>query len=122
SDSVANVLQHGLGGGSRMPAARTILVIDDDRDVARLVEVLLRDEGYDVSLLHEVTPELVVRSVGMLEPDCVLLDGQSPVGYGTSWDLAALLSSRPRPVPVVMFTAHGPDVREARDGESARSQ
>src|SRR5690606_25921767 len=72
--------------------------------------------------LHDVTPELVIRSVGMLEPDCVLLDGQSPEGYGTSWDLAASLAARSRPVPVVMFTAHGPDVREARDGASPRSE
>jgi DNA-binding response OmpR family regulator len=32
---------------------RRILVIEDDKDIARLVELHLRDEGYEVSLAHD---------------------------------------------------------------------
>jgi CheY-like chemotaxis protein len=104
-----------------MAGAPTILVIDDDRDVARLVEAVLTDEGYNVAQLHMIEPDLVVRAVGQLEPDCVLLDGQSPQGFGDSWALAESLAVRSRPVPVVMFTAHGADQEEAREAQSARS-
>ena len=99
----------------------SVLVIDDDLDIARLVEAVLNDEGYRVAQLHDVTPEVVIRTVGMLEPDCVLLDGQSPLGYGSSWELAVALASRGRPVPVVMFTAHSGELQEARQDESERS-
>jgi DNA-binding response OmpR family regulator len=80
--------------------ARTVLVIDDDLDIARLVEAVLSDEGYRVAHLHDVTPDVAIRTVGMLEPDCVLLDGESARGYGSSWELAAALTARDRPVPV----------------------
>jgi DNA-binding NtrC family response regulator len=102
--------------------SRSILVIDDDLDIARLVEAVLTDEGYRVAHLHDVTPEVVVRTVGMLEPDCVLLDGESALGYGSSWELAAALAVRDRPVPVVMFTAHSGDLQEATADTSDRSR
>lgn len=103
-------------------AARTVLVIDDDHDIARLVEALLTDECYDVAILHDLTPDAVARAVGREEPDCILLDGESPKGFGSSWELSESLAVRGRPVPVVMFTAHGADEQEARDGASARSR
>jgi CheY-like chemotaxis protein len=83
---------------------------------------VLTDEGYRVSHLHDVTPDRVIAMVGMLEPDCVLLDGQSPLGFGSSWELAAALAVRGRPVPVVMFTAHSGARQEAKQDESERSR
>ena len=63
-----------------------------------------------------------MRTIGRLEPDAVLLDGFAPAGYGDSWDLAAGIRNRTRPVPVVMFTAHARDVAEAEEATSDRSE
>jgi CheY-like chemotaxis protein len=104
-------------------SGRSVLIIDNDRDIAEVARAVLTDEGYQVAVLADLAPEAIAAAIGRLEPDVVLLDGQSQfIGYGSSWDEAAHLAKRRRRVPVVMFSAHGPDVREAREGASARSQ
>jgi len=101
---------------------RRVLVVEDDAAIADVLVTLLRDEGYRVSVLRVSGTDAVRTAVGRLEPDCVLLDGESPHGYGASWGEAAWLRGRSRLVPVVMLTGHGSDVQEARAAHSARSQ
>ena len=99
----------------------SVLCVDDDRDVAEVVQAILEDEGYAVSCLYELADDALLRAVGRLEPDVVLLDSASATDYGESWDLAGVITHRRRPVPVVMFTAHSADVAEASAG-SPRAQ
>jgi CheY-like chemotaxis protein len=100
-----------------------VLVVDDDRDIGRLVEAVLSDAGYGVAVLDQLDAETVLAAVGWLEPDCVLLDSSGAAAdYGASWALAERLAARERPVPVVMFTAHAAALREATANESGRSQ
>lgn len=103
---------------SRLPR---VLCVDDDRDIAELVEAILVDEGYDVSCLYDVTDESLRRIVAQLEPDCVLLDGVPGSEYG-SWESAAWMDHRGRAIPVVMFTAHRMAVAEAEEGMSERAR
>jgi CheY-like chemotaxis protein len=103
--------------------ARSVLVVDDDRDIGILLEAVLTDAGYAVSVSTAVDAESVTAAVGRLEPDCVLLDSSGATNdYGDSWTLAERLAVRGRAVPVVMFTAHANSLDEARRHESARSQ
>jgi DNA-binding response OmpR family regulator len=99
-----------------------VLVIDSDQDIADIIYAVLSDAGYLVSVLASVDPDVIRTAVGQLEPDCVLLDGASPAGYGTSWIEAAWLRRRDRQVPVIMFTVDLPAGQEAREATSARSQ
>lgn len=107
-----------------MPPSRgpSVLCVDDDRDIAEIVEAVLSDEGYAVSCLYTVDDDELARMVGQLEPDCVLLDSSSRAGYADSWREAAALHARGRHVPVVMFTAHHLDAAEAREGTSQRAE
>lgn len=98
-----------------------VLCVDDDRDVAEVVQAILADSGYAISCLYDVSDESLRRAVGQLEPDCVLLDGVPGTEYG-SWDSAAWLDRRARHIPVVMFTAHHLDVKEAEEGSSKRAR
>ena len=98
-----------------------ILCIDDDRDVAEVVQAILVDAGYAVSCLYDVNNDSVQRAVGRLEPDVVLLDGVPGKEYG-SWETAAWIERRDRFLPVVMFTAHHLDVLEATEGLSKRAR
>ena len=101
----------------------SVLIIDNDRDIAELARAVLTDSGYQVAVLADISPEAIAAAVGRLEPDVVLLDGQGPAaGYASSWHEAAVLAARRRRVPVVMFTAHGGDLREAQDAASERSR
>jgi DNA-binding response OmpR family regulator len=98
-----------------------VLCVDDDRDIAEIVQAVLTDEGYSVSCLYDLADDGLRRAVGRIEPDVVLLDGIDSTGYGKGWDIAAELTARSRAVPVVMFTAHHAAVAEARKGTSQRA-
>ena len=98
-----------------------MLCVDDDRDVAEVVQAILADSGYAISCLYDVSDDALRRAVGRLEPDCILLDGVPGAQYG-SWDSAARLDQRSRHIPVVMFTAHHLDVKEAKEGTSDRAK
>jgi CheY-like chemotaxis protein len=105
-------------------ATAKVLIVDNDRDISELARALLTDEGYEVACLYEHGQNDVPAAVGRLEPDCVILDGESGWGgdYGSSWGEAADLRARGRMVPVIMFTAHAGASAEAEAGESERAQ
>ena len=99
-----------------------VLCVDDDRDIAEIVQAVLTDEGYKVSCLYDLADNALPRVVGQLEPDVILLDSGEHADFGGGWRIAADLHSRGRPVPVVMFTAHHTDAAEARQGASDRAR
>jgi DNA-binding response OmpR family regulator len=101
--------------------AGTVLLVDDDRDIAEIVMAVLDDEGFRVSILEDASPDAVRVAANRLEPDCVLLDGEGLGRYGRSWLDAAWLTERARRVPVVMFTAGKEDADEAEARISARA-
>lgn len=90
---------------------KTVLVVDNDRDIAEIVESILTDEGFKVSCLYRDSQVELHAAVESLDPDCVLLDGGGAEGYGRSWETALWLTSRR--VPVVMLTADTPAREEA---------
>jgi len=101
---------------------RRVLVVDDDDDIANLVQEALSEDGYDVAVLRDSRIEAIEETVGRVRPDCILLDGGIGGGYGESWESAAALTGRIPPVPVIMFTAHASAVAEATENASGRSQ
>jgi DNA-binding response OmpR family regulator len=81
--------------------ARQILVIEDDRDIARLVELHLRDMGCEVRLAHDGRTGL---EHAMAKPyDLVILDLMLPGIDGL--DLCRRLRSGPEYIPILMLTA-----------------
>ena len=83
--------------------AETVLVVDDDPDVARFVEVNLRSAGYDVSVASN-GEEALERAVE-LRPDLVLLDVMMPKLDG--FEVAQRLRRDPRTSSssIIMLTA-----------------
>ena len=99
-----------------------VLLVDNDEDVADIVVAILSDEGYSVEVVSDTSHESIAAAVGKQEPDCLLLDGEDGLQYGSSWAEAAYLADRERPIPTVMFTAHALDAREAHKEGSERAQ
>ena len=94
------------------PAGRRILVVDDDGDVRTLVDMVLREAGYDVTTVQNGEEALAVAT--RRRPDLILLDKLMPVMDGTAFARAYRAAS-PDPAPIVAFCA-------ARDAEEwARS-
>jgi two-component system, OmpR family, phosphate regulon response regulator PhoB len=83
----------------------TILIVDDEADLASLVEFNLKQAGLDtaVALTGEQALQLAARS----KPDLVLLDLMLPDISGR--DVCRRLRANPqtRDVPIVMLTARG---------------
>ena len=81
----------------------TVLVVDDDADIARFIEVNLRLEGFEVLVAHDGEEALDVIAQRM--PDLALLDVMMPKLNGV--ELCRRLRSEPltASLPVIMLTA-----------------
>ena len=81
----------------------SILVVDDDPDIARFVEVNLRSAGYDVSVASDGVEAL--EKAGTLRPDLVLLDVMMPLIDG--FEVAQRLRRNPQTAStsIIMLTA-----------------
>jgi DNA-binding NtrC family response regulator len=100
----------------------SVLIVDDDEQISGVVTEALTEEGFTVSALADAHTAAIWDEVARLEPDVVLLDGGDGAGYGQSWNNAAWLHERRRPIGVIMFTAHARELAEGQLGESERSQ
>jgi diguanylate cyclase (GGDEF)-like protein len=81
----------------------TVLVVDDDPDIARFVEVNLRSAGYDVAVAADGMEAL--EKAGELRPDLVLLDVMMPRIDG--FEVAQRLRKNPQTAnaSIIMLTA-----------------
>jgi CheY-like chemotaxis protein len=82
---------------------KTILVVDDEADIRRFLELVLKEAGYDPFSASSGAEALV--QAGTRRPNLILLDVMMPEMDG--WEVLAALRSDPRTdkVPVVMISA-----------------
>ncbi len=93
-----------------------ILVVEDERTLARLLEALLRSAGYEVSSVHDGEPAL--DAVRTARPDLILLDATLPKLDG--WAVLARLRNQRDAPPVVIISAHpGAEARALSSGAAA---
>lgn len=80
-----------------------ILVVEDEKDVSKVISINLQLEGMDVTEVHEGTAALTL--VEEFTYDCVVLDVMLPKVSG--WDILKFIKSNPdtADTPVVMVTA-----------------
>src|ERR1700745_4241933 len=92
------------------PVRGTVLVVDDDPGVARVLMRLLSAEGYAVDVLRD--GDAALSLVARHTPDIILLDLGLPTIDG--FEVCRRLKSAPstRLVPIVLIT--GLDERERR--------
>ncbi len=86
---------------------KKILVVDDERQIAKLVEVNLRKAGYDVVCAYD--GEEALAKVESEKPNMIVLDVMMPKKNG--WDVLKELRLPDVPfIPVIMLTAKAQDV------------
>jgi len=80
-----------------------ILVVEDERDVSKVISINLQLEGMDVTEAHDGPSAIAL--VEESKPDCVVLDVMLPKISG--WDILKFIKSNPETadIPVVMVTA-----------------
>jgi two-component system alkaline phosphatase synthesis response regulator PhoP/two-component system response regulator VicR len=98
---------------------KRILAVDDQRDIARLVQVLLERAGYEVTLAYDGVEGLA--KVRELSPDLVILDVMMP-GL-TGFEVLRRLKEDPQtePIPVIMLTARS-EADDALEGYERGAQ
>lgn len=85
---------------------RTVLVIEDDKDIARLVELHLRDEGYSVTVMPDGNTGL---QQALAKPfDIIILDLILPGMDGL--EVCRRIRNRLDYTPILMLTAKSADV------------
>ena len=87
--------------------AQQILVVDDDREIVRLLRAYLEQSGYDVLVAFD--GETALHLLRRERPDLVLLDLMLPDRDG--WDITRIVRSDPALAltPILMLTARVED-------------
>jgi CheY-like chemotaxis protein len=88
-----------------LPAAPTILIVDDEAQNRRLLAVLLRPEGYQTE--SAASGEEALSSIAHCAPDLILLDIMMPGIDG--YQVASILKANPATanIPIIMVTSYG---------------
>ena len=78
----------------------SILVVEDDRNIAELLQMYLEKEGYSVTLAHDGGQGM--SAFHAMKPDLVLLDVMMPVMDG--WTVCKTIRAEAQ-TPIIMLTA-----------------
>ena len=92
-------------GDSPLAVARHVIVIDDDPSIRRLIELILRHEGYRLSLLG--SPVGILDRARADRPDLIITDLMMPQVNGLQ--LLHALKAEPdlSEIPVILITGAG---------------
>ena len=82
--------------------AVSVLIVEDDKNIAELLQMYLEKEGYAVTVAHDGGAGL--SKFRAIKPDLVLLDVMMPVMDG--WGVCKAIRAESQ-TPVIMLTAKG---------------
>lgn len=100
---------------------KRVVVLDNDRDVAEVIQTILIDEGFAVSCLYGPDERTVRLAITELKPDCVILDGGGPRS-ADPWTIARVLAEHDPVIPTVLLTGSSENREEAMLGLSDRAK
>ena len=84
--------------------AKRILVIDDDTDILEILDIVFKQEGYEV-FLSETGNE--ADNIKEIQPDLVLLDLQLRVSGRNGADICAKIKGQPETqnIPIILVSS-----------------
>lgn len=90
----------------------SVLVVDDEPNIALSLEYLMREEGYDVRVA--VDGDAAIAALREARPDVVLLDVMMPGKDG--YEVCQLIRATPewKDVRVIMLTAKGRSIEQEK--------
>ena len=81
---------------------KKILVIEDDEDLVRVIEMKLRQEGYEVD--HAYDGETALKKISEFKPDLLILDVMIPKIDGVSLNNKLKEDPKTRDLPIIVLT------------------
>lgn len=82
-----------------------ILIIDDEPQILRALELYLENEDFEVHVLED--PRKAVETAEILQPDLIILDVMMPPMDGIQVCRELRARSRTRLIPIIFLTARG---------------
>ena len=102
-------------------ARPSVLLVEDDVFVSKLMATLVEEAGYRSVTIAEHGQ--IADAIDRFDPKCIILDGEiGRSGRSRSWDDAAAIRRDHPALPVLMFTADADALAEERAGTSPRSR
>ena len=86
-------------------AKETILIVDDEEDIIKLIKYNLKKEGY--SILKAQTGEQAIKIANRSHPDLIVLDLMLPGIDGLEVTKYLKNNEQTNDIPIVMLTAKG---------------
>ncbi len=87
--------------------SRRVLIVDDDREIAELIEIYLKNEGLSTMLAHD--GEEAVEAFEREQPDLVVLDIMMPKMDGLEV-CRRIRKAGAVPIPILMLSAKAEDM------------
>jgi DNA-binding response OmpR family regulator len=91
---------------------RSVLVVDDERNIVLSIEFLLRQAGYDVRVAYD--GDAAHKAVAEHAPDLILLDVMMPGRNGYEVCQAIRAAPGGENIKIIMLTAKSRDVEQER--------
>lgn len=93
-------------------SAKTVLVVEDDRDIREMLVFSLQRASY--SVVETESAEQALDKLGVLLPDIILVDWMLPGMEGPELVRRIRLDELTRDIPVIMLTARGEEADKLR--------
>lgn len=92
--------------------AKTILVVDDEKDILTELEFILRKKGFEV--ITAVNGQQALGLVKKSKPDLIILDLFMPIVGGVQFGKEIKTNAETKNIPVILLTASVDNVEEKR--------
>jgi CheY-like chemotaxis protein len=83
---------------------KTILIVDDNKDLADVYSIKLKSEGFNIVSISE--PEEGLRQAQKTKPDLILLDVVMPKLSGYNFFLKLKENAKTKDIKVIFMTAY----------------
>ena len=91
-----------------MSPKKKILIVDDEKDLTKLLDYNLKQEGFDTFISHE--GKTALETVRKKKPDLVILDIMLPDLSGTEICKIIRSDEVTRDLPIIMLSAKGEEI------------
>lgn len=89
--------------------SKKVLLIEDDSSLAEGLQIILKDEGYDV--LYKPDGRALLATVRTYKPSIVLMDFRLPGKDGSALTKSIKSSPDTQNIPVIIMSAHQQNLR-----------
>jgi CheY-like chemotaxis protein len=109
---IGNSFAVGLAGVILNMPNPSIMVVDDDRDIRNVMQLVLKSDGYEVQCAEDGLNALQILRSGTRLPDLIFLDLRMPVMNGWQFHEEQARDPNLAAIPTIIISADGAAISE----------